>query len=43
MTDLNGNEVNMSELPEQVSSALTRDYSELMSVINKKATSNGIK
>lgn len=43
MTDLNGNEVNMSELPEQVSSALTRDYSELMSVINKKATSKGIK
>jgi hypothetical protein len=43
MTDLNGNEVNMSELPEQVSSALTRDYSELMSVINKKETSKGIK
>jgi hypothetical protein len=35
-TDLNGNEVSVDELPDPVANALTRDYSELMSAINKK-------
>ena len=35
-TDFSGNAVDVSELPESVSSALTKDYSQLMAAINKK-------
>ena len=34
--DFNGDEINMDELPQGISSALTRDYSELMGAIDKK-------
>ena len=34
--DFNGEEVKVDELPDDVSSALTRDYSELMGVLDKK-------
>ena len=36
VTDFNGNKVTVDELPEPLAEALTRDYSELMSAINKK-------
>jgi hypothetical protein len=36
MTDLNGNSVDMDQLPESVSSALTRDYTALLSAVDKK-------
>ena len=35
-TDFNGNELNVNELPESLSNALTRDYSELLNAIDKK-------
>ena len=35
-TDVNGNTVNKNELPEHVTSALTKDYSALMKAIDKK-------
>lgn len=34
--DFNGNELNVSDLPENLSSALTRDYSALLNAIDKK-------
>lgn len=36
MTDLNGNEVNIDQLPNHVSSALTRDYSKLLKKVDEK-------
>lgn len=35
-TDFNGNELNIKDLPESVSNALTRDYSELINAIESK-------
>ena len=35
-TDLNGNKVEVEDLPEELATALTRDYSDLMGAINKK-------
>lgn len=35
-TDVNGNTVNKNELPEHVTSALTKDYSAIMKAIDKK-------
>jgi hypothetical protein len=34
--DFNGEEVQVEELPKDIATALTRDYSELMGAINKK-------
>ena len=34
--DFNGNELSIEELPEDISNALTRDYSSLLSAIDKK-------
>ena len=34
--DFHGNELNVNDLPESLSSALTRDYSELLNAIDKK-------
>lgn len=36
VTDFNGNEVSVDELPPELAGALTRDYSELMTAINDK-------
>ena len=36
MTDLHGNTVDLEQLPESVSSALTRDYTALLSAVDKK-------
>ena len=35
-TDFNGNEVQVEQLPDSVSRALTRDYSELLQIVDKK-------
>ena len=35
-TDFNGNKLSLNELPESISNALTRDYSELLTAIDKK-------
>ena len=35
-TDFNGNKLSLTELPESISNALTRDYSELLTAIDKK-------
>jgi hypothetical protein len=35
-TDFNGAEVNLDNLPDHVSTALTRNYSDVLSAINKK-------
>jgi hypothetical protein len=39
--DFNGNEVSVEDLPNDISTALTRDYSDLMSVIDKKKGNGG--
>ena len=36
MTDLNGQEVDINELPDHVSSALTRNYSKLLNKVDEK-------
>jgi hypothetical protein len=36
ITDFNGNEVGVEDLPDPLAKALTRDYSDLMGAINKK-------
>ena len=35
-TDLNGNNVNVDALPDHVSSALTKDYSQLLKAVDAK-------
>ncbi len=36
VTDFNGNSVNVNELPDHVSSALTRNYSDVLKLVDKK-------
>ena len=36
MTDLNGNAVNVDELPDHLSNALTRNYSDVLNLVDKK-------
>lgn len=36
MTDFNGQSVNVNELPDHVSSALTRNYSDVLKLVDKK-------
>ena len=42
ITDFNGNTHNVDELPDHLSSALNRDYSDLLKAVNKKKGVNSV-